>query len=122
MMSNSRVMVSKYKEHCFVLVSAKLRDTSETCGLICVKSVVSLLYDAGNVAAEWELEYGPIQIWRKADKLEEGTKEHYFYKFVYDTPMNWSQLAVDRNELPQAANRGDWDYIFSVLEDWAVDR
>ena len=122
MMANKRVMVTPYKEKCFVIVSAPKRDLSETYGEIRVKSIVSLLYDAGDVAAEWELEHGPIQIWEKATELNDDTKDHYYYDFVVNTPMNWSQLAVDTNGLPQAAACGDWDYIFAVLEDWASRR
>jgi len=121
-MAMKHVLVSKYKENCYILISAKKKNYEGISSGYNAESFVSLLYDAGTVAAEWEIEHGPIQIWYKASELKEGTRQHYYYDFVIDTPMNWSQMAVEKNELPQAAVRGDWDYIFAVLEDWASRR
>jgi hypothetical protein len=83
------------------------------------KPVVSFLYDAGNYAAEWELEYGPIQVWSKCDADSIDAREHYYYEYVTDSPLDFSQLAVERAELKQAAISGNFPYIFSVLKDWA---
>jgi len=120
--NQKRVCKTKYKENCYVLVSAAKRDMKETLGDFRVKSNVSFLYDAGDVATEWEMEYGPIQIWNRCDEDDEGASEHYFYDYHNSPPLNWSQLAVDRCELPKAANSGDWDYIFEVLKDWTEGR
>lgn len=114
-----RVIKTKYKENCYLLASFPERERTGY-GLQ-VKTQVSFLYDAGNVAAEWEPEYGPIQIWHKCNENDEGAKEHYYYDFENSQPGNWSQLAVTNAELPLGANRGDWDYIFAVLRDWADD-
>jgi len=110
-----RVGKAEYKPNCYILVSASKRDMKETLGEFRVRAHISFLYDSGTIAAEWEPEYGPIQVWEMAD----SGKEHYFYDFVVDTPLNWSQLAVENNELSQAFNAGDYDYIFNVLKDWA---
>jgi len=115
----SRVLKTEYKPNCYILCSFAHRDPHETLGEYLVKANMSFLYDTGDVAAEWEPEHGPIQIWNKCDKDSEGAREHYYYDFVDYSPMNWSQIAVSRHELPQAANNGDYDYIFQVLKDWA---
>jgi len=112
-----RVLKFEYKPNCFVLVSFRERDSG--CGDFRIKPIVSFLYDAGDVAAEWEVEYGPIQIFHKCSEDAEGAKEHYYYDYENSSPLSWSQLAVDRWGLPKEASRGEWDYIFAVLQDWA---
>jgi hypothetical protein len=116
------VIKSEYKPNCFVLASFARKDPKETRGEFYVRSCVSFLYDAGEYAAEWEPEYGPIQVWHKCAASADGAKEHYYYDFTDSPGGNWSQMAVEQNQLPQAANRGDFDYIFSVLKHWASDR
>jgi hypothetical protein len=117
-----RIIKTEYKPGCFVLASFQKRDMKETQGDFRVKTTVSFVYDAGIVAAEWEPEYGPIQVWEKCDKDADNAREHYFYDFTNSPGGNWSQMAVDSNQLPQAANRGDYDYIFSVLKEWTDNR
>ena len=103
----------------YILVSASQRDIKETFGDYKCQATMSFLYDAGEVATEWEPEYGPIQIWRKANANTPGAKEHYYYDWVEGGGMHWSQMAVDDNELPQAFVEGDYAYIFGVLQGWA---
>ncbi len=103
----------------YILVSASQRDMKETFGDYKCQATMSFLYDAGDVAAEWEPEYGPIQVWRKANANTPEAKEHYFYDWVENCPGNWSQMAVEENELPQAFVGGDYRYIFGVLQGWA---
>jgi len=114
-----RILKLEYRPNCYLLFSAAKRDPKETYGDFLVKANVSFFYDAGNKGAEWEPEHGPIQVWSRCDSDNEDAQEHYFYDYHNSKPGNWSQLAVDRNQLPQAAHSGDWDYIFAVLEDWA---
>lgn len=87
-----------------------------------VKPFVSFFYDAGRVGAEWEPRYGPIQIWRKADSLTDETRTHYFYEFVHRDPLNWSQLAVDREGLKDSIVTSDLRQVFCVLKQWAESR
>ncbi len=103
----------------YILVSASQRDMKETFGDYKVKATMSFLYDAGEVAAEWEPEYGPIQIWRKVSQNTPGAKEHYYYDWVEGGGGHWSQMAVEQEELPQAFVEGDYSYIFGVLQGWA---
>ena len=117
-----RVGKALYKPNCYILVSGAKRDMKETFGDFLVKAQMSFLYDAGDHAAEWEPEHGHIQIWHRCEEYDEGATEHYYYDFHNSSPMNWSQLAVSNNELPQAFHSGDYEYIFAVLEDWATDR
>jgi hypothetical protein len=120
--NQKKVCRALYKPNCYILVSATRRDPKETFGEFQVTAHMSFLYDAGKVAAEWEPQYGPIQIWRKCDKDSDGAQEHYFYDFQNSAPGSWSQLAVSNMELPQAFVSGDYDYIFNVLKDWATNR
>ena len=114
-----RVIKAQWKPGCWLLVSGSRKDPRDTFGAFYAKATVSFLFDSGEVSAEWEPEYGPIQVWHKCHESTEGAKEHYFYDFTNDSPGNWSQLAVEENELPQAFVDGNYDYIFSVLEIWA---
>ena len=110
-----------YKEHCYILFSA-VQKKDDDISWYRVKPTMSFLYDAGDVAAEWEPEYGPIQVWEKCDETYDGqfkAREHYYYDYVIDNSFNWSQLAVENDKLPQEFVRGNFDYIFSVLERWA---
>lgn len=105
-------------ENAYILVSPRVVEGSF--GDERVAANMSFFFDNGNYGAEWEPEFGPIQIWQKADGPGDGIREHYFYDYVYSNPLNWSQLAVEREELPQAFKGRSWAYIFSVLEDWAT--
>lgn len=120
-MSNykSKVCLSKVEntDNCYVLVSVRKKDTGYFS--IGCETVVSFLYDSGEYAAEWEPEYGPIMVWHKCEPSDSGAKEHYFYDFVDNTPLNCSYKAVEDTELKQAALDGSFSYIFSVLKDWA---
>lgn len=117
-----KVNVPEYGEGAIVLYSAAKRDMDETLGEFRVKNNFSFAYIDGDYAAEWEPEHGPIQIWHKCEKDAENAKEHYIFDYHDSHCGNWSQLAVDRHELPAAANAGNWQYVFSVLKDWCEDR
>jgi len=113
------IPVSQFGEGAHVIYSASKRDMEETQGDFRVKNHFSFCFISGDYAAEWEPQHGPIQIWHKCDKDAENAREHYVFEFTDSGGMNWSQMAVDREGLPQAANIGSWQYIFNVLKDWA---
>ena len=117
-----RVGKAVYKPNCYILVSATRKSGELYRDVYYAEPTMSFFYDAGDVAAEWEPRYGPIQVWSKCDETYDGkykAREHYFYDFVIDIPGNWSQLSVETERLPQAFVRGDYDHIFSVLKSWA---
>jgi hypothetical protein len=116
-----KVIKAKYKDNCYILVSGYKREEQFDSYLM-IEYVTSFLYDAGNVAAEWEMEHGPIQIWYKCEENDEGAEEHYYYDFHNSPILSWSQLAVERYQLKESFIRGDFDYIFNVLKDWTEDR
>lgn len=109
------VPIPFYGDGARIIYSASKKDGPE----FNVKNNFSFAWVAGNYAAEWEPEYGPIQVWHKCEKDAKGAREHYIFPYTDSDNLNWSQLAVSENELPQLANRGDWEYIFSVLAKWA---
>jgi hypothetical protein len=110
-----RVLKAEWRPGCYILVSASCRDSDY--GYQC-EPHMSFFYVNGNNAAEWEPRHGPIQSWHRCNADAEGAEEHYFFDYTDSPPGSWSQLAVDRHELPQAFVRGDYEHIFSVLEMW----
>lgn len=135
-----RILRTKYKPNCYVLVSFMRNNRAFEMGDLRADPTMSFLYDAGDIAAEWCPPYGPIQIWHKA---EEGNKypkptmstfdreaepelvnpePHYAYPFIIPRLAEWSQLSVERYRLADYAIMGDYNYIFEVLKDWTVDR
>lgn len=114
-----KVNVKEFGDGAYVLYSASKRDPKETLGDFQVKNHFSFAYIVGDWAAEWEPQNGPIQVWHKCNKDDEGAKEHYIFEYHNSGGFNWSQLSVDRLELPQAAFHANWQYIFNVLKDWA---
>ena len=114
-----KVKVPEYGEGAYILYSASKRPMEETLGDFMVKNHFSFAYVTGDWAAEWEPQHGPIQLWHKCDKEDENAKENYIFDYHNTSPLSWSQLAVETYELPQAANSGNWQYIFNVLKEWS---
>jgi hypothetical protein len=114
-----KVSVPEYGVGAFILYSASKRNMEETLGDFRVTNHFSFAYVSGDYAAEWEPQYGPIQVFHKCEKDSEGSREHYIFDYDNSPGGNWSQMAVDEMELPQAASRGEWKYIFSVLKEWS---
>ena len=117
----SKVIKAEYKPGCWILISPMKAKKQYDYGLK-VDYVVSFLYDAGEVAAEWEPRYGPIQMWNKCNEDDENAIEHYFYDWHNTLPASWSQLSVEREQLPEMFLAGDWDVIFDVLKSWTRNR
>lgn len=93
-------------DNAYILVSGQKREIEGAENLYLAKATVSFVYDSGEYAAEWEPEYGPIQVWHKCDESAEAARPHYFYDFTDSQPGNWSQLAVERLQLPEAFVQG----------------
>ena len=83
-----------------------------------VEKRMSFFYDNGMKGAEWEPDYGPISIYNKCEKNDEGAMPHFFYEY-YTGQGNWSQLAVQREGLPDSFLAGDYPAIFAVLKSWS---
>ena len=134
-----RVAVIPFKglKNCFICVSGQLKkkslkgekwylghreNTEEYSGWEDrVKPCITFAYVKNGVAAEWDGEYGPIQLWFKCEKdFKEGydeAREHWIFPYAYGN-SHWSQLAVDEERLPQKFNIGDYEGIFNVLKGW----
>lgn len=115
-----KIIPFPYIENAYVIISFHKNDRIDFD--ISIDTVITFLYDAGNVAAEWEPKYGPIQIWVKAEEETDKTKKHYFYPFVEDIWGNWSQLAVETEQLKEYLIEGNYKYIFYVLKKWTENR
>lgn len=95
------ILRATYSENCYIFVSGQWRTDDRPRDELNLKPIVSFVYDAGDIAAEWAPgTYGPLTL---------------FYK---DAPLSWSQLGVDEEGLPGAFVRGDYDHIFDVLRQW----
>jgi hypothetical protein len=113
-----KVNVPEYGEGAYVLYSASQRPMEETLGNFQVKNHFSFAYIVGDNAAEWEPQYGPIQVWHKCDENSKDARKHYIFNYTDSGGLNWSQIAVDKYDLPRAVHTGDWQYVFNVLKDW----
>lgn len=102
----------------YIILSFSRKSDERFAGEVWIKTNLSFLFHNPDthIAAEWEPEYGPIQVWRESD-AEHG-KEHYFFNYVEDTVLNWSQSAVDREGLKPHLLAGNYNYIFDVLAEW----
>ena len=107
-------------DNAWILCSGVIRDDDTYGGPPQVRATMSFLYDAGSKAAEWEPQYGPIQIWTKCEEGAENSRPHYFYDYVLQDGWNWSQLAVDKAALPDAFAAGNYEHIFAELKAWSA--
>lgn len=87
---------------------------------------ITFAYRGENVAAEWDGEYGPIQVWYKCDKDYQASewdkaRPHWLFDYAHGSGA-WSQMAVDENHLVQRFNQGAYDEIFRVLKRFASER
>lgn len=117
-----KVIKAKYKDNCWLLLSGIDKRDGRSDYIGYVEYVASFLYDAGDIAVEWEPKYGPIQIWHRCEKDAEGAQEHYFFDYQNSRSGSWSQIAVESHNLHHHFFAGDFDYIFNILKDWAKDR
>ena len=111
----------------YVVLSFARRETDYAD--VIIAPFMTFFFDSGKGSgAEWEPEYGPIQKWVETTEQAKtetfagnpvSSRRHWFYSWVQDNCLAWSQLAVDREGLKDALLRGDFDYIFGVLERWA---
>jgi len=83
-----------------------------------VQKCMTFFYGGDKIGAEWEPDNGPITVIYSCDKDTDGAQPHWFYDYCTGYG-NWSQLAVDREHLPDAFLAGSYDYIFGVLKAWA---
>jgi len=81
-----------------------------------LRSNMSFLFIARNLAVEWEPEYGPITLLYPTSINDEEGKPHWLYE---NCKTDWSQLAVERSSLRESFLMGDYEYIFNVLKDWS---
>lgn len=93
--------------------------------------MVSFFYAGPNQGAEWSPQnYGPIMLYTKCSTEWKGEtelmkaklkpKEHWFYEYVEDNALSWSQLAVDDERLTHKLAVYDYAGIFRSLKKWAT--
>lgn len=126
-MDGRHIIKSEFKEGCFIYQSFGSEESSF--GDMLITPHVSFLADSGEgMAAEWEPQYGPIQLWTECAEDWRGQAEHgneikprahWHFAFVEDKPADWSQLAVDREDLKGMLSRGNLEGVFNALMCWA---
>ena len=86
---------------------------------------ITFTYDAGDVCAEWDGAYGPIQLWfrHKPEYTYDGAEPqpHWIYEEAYGHG-HWSQVAVEKAQLTRRFIDGDYEAIFAELKRWAESR
>lgn len=86
---------------------------------------ITFTYAERGVAAEWNGESGPIQLWFRCEAdYEQGydkAREHWLWPHAHGAG-HWSQMAVSEADLPRRFNEGDWEGIFAVLRGWVKSR
>jgi hypothetical protein len=122
------ILQSEFKQGCFIYHSFGF-ERNENFGDMMIHAHMTFLADGGNgFAAEWEPQYGPIHVWSECaeDFVDLSNpvqpmpaKKHWHFDFVKDEPMNWSQLAVDRERLKENLIAGRIDDVFRSLLSWA---
>lgn len=68
-----------------------------------------------------QIKNGPITVWRKSEEGGTGYSEHDKASEHWLWPWatgrgNWTQLEVNRKNLPDAFISGDYEHIFNVLK------
>lgn len=102
-------------ERAFVLISGHASvSKSETSAPNGAYPVMSFVVIHGDTAVEWEPRFGPIQVWHRSDSAD-ATPNYIFEHAVGD----WSQIAVQDEDLAGKMIRGDFAAIFAVLHRWA---
>lgn len=127
MANGAHIIRTEFRERCFIYQSFGKRESNF--GDLMLEAHVSFLADSGiGTAAEWEPQYGPIQLFTECskdweDETENGNKIesrcHWHFPHVKDESGRWSQLAVDDEGLKPMLLRGDMDGVFDVLMRWA---
>lgn len=88
-------------------------------------ATITFTYVANGIAAEWDGEHGPIQLWYKSTEgHKEGYDEaraHWLWPWAFGAG-HWSQMAVKDADLTNSFNKGDWSLIFSELKSWVHSR
>lgn len=87
-----------------------------------IDAKMSFFYGTETGGAEWEPNYGPITKIIPCESSYESDYEeaqkHWFYPYITGYG-NWSQLAVDKENLANYFAEGNYSAIFNVLKEYA---
>ena len=114
-MASKRVAVVSFQDikNAYIIISCHRADTGNG-----IQKNMSFFYGDSEKGTEWEPDNGPITRITKCDKGDEGAKEHWFYDY-YTGQGDWSQLAVEDEDLPGLFLGGHFEDIFAVLKTWS---
>jgi len=116
-----RIIKTEWRPNCFILMSPKIRDNKRPMDIDNMDYAMSFVFHnrVTHYAAEWEPRYGPIQTWHECSESDPGAHEHYFFDFTDSGGGNWSQTAVEREDLHTHFFNSAWGFIFNILASWA---
>lgn len=88
-----------------------------------VHPVMSFCWKEANIAAEWDGDGGPIQLWyaEKGEFDHDPIDPHWIFSKAWGYGA-WSQIAVNEMQLPEAFHYGEYQRIFDTLRHWAKSR
>jgi len=99
-------------ENAYVVISGVKSDKGNYC-----EKRMSFFYAGDNSGSEWEPDYGPITRITPCGKNDGSAKEHWFYDY-YTGNGDWTQCAVDEENLPKKFLAGNYKGLFDVLKKW----
>lgn len=112
--NGKQVIVSNYKEKCFIAVSSTFK--KDDYGMDKIEPIVSYIYyDGYNTTVEWEPKYGPISVNTRCKEDGDSVRDDFFLGFATN---DWTQLAVDELNIKQLSCN-DIDYVFTLLSRYA---
>lgn len=109
------------ENHCFLCVSFPKKQIDETFAdeVRLSEPIVSFVVDLGGIAAEWSPPAAPITRIIQCGCDHPLAVPHWYFEFVVRNQAS-SWLSVDQLELPHHANTGDFDHVFTMMENWLV--
>ena len=107
-------------ENCYVVISGQWPDNRHEMSKPHM-TFTAVDWETG-VAAEWDGEYGPIQLaFRAANPGDTPSGEFAAPCWIFENSvrgLHWSQRAVRDHDLARSFVNGDYDHIFAVLGSW----
>jgi hypothetical protein len=80
---------------------------------------MSFIYDnQQGFCVEWEPKYGPITVIQKCESDHPNATPFWLWPYCKGFG-NWSQLAVNKERLPEYFKEGNYKMIFTILKKWA---
>ena len=113
---NKRVKVIPFLKikNAFIVISGR---KTERINLVTPSMSFFYVNEVKDIAVEWEPRYGPITTIYKCNEKDPDAEPHWYFDYCTGYG-NWSQLAVNENNLGKLFYTGEYEALFRVLKDW----